>query len=1460
MRPYTDTNASSSTSSAYQSNQFNGGRQSHSQHGQQTHDSDQHSARMHTRAPSSHPLQIDEAHQENKQSTDQLSSEQEYEQAQRRLGTLKYFVNQLNGAKEFDLAEAIALFKQIKSTDTALKLLAREGSEDDRAGLQQFGAGMTTCINRFERFLASGKLIKPGLQVDGISFPAHTLLSSLDAEDVHQVFNGLSTLIDDSLHSHLMSRAQFEKLGKPLREINHALLVQAMLKGLPADLPSNACLLDILNLQSRGLKSKLLHEDSKLIRALFGRALAIIEQWPTETGTPVTEAGKIVSRQLAKTLVQLNTIKSFNLIKLDKSATGQANKRRLGQLVLALCNEAALDELALKHNPKNHEAKPVRVQPKGVEVTNTSNTVKDFLEAGYLALSDSKTQKLVEGLCKLINQIPQADMQQRSGQTLGNIGNFLRVVLECTLREKGEHPILQLPAFQTACSSMLTTAASASFWKGMDWHGKPDQTLTNSASFLKAMDKSLVKLKQVDPRLLQTASVMLVQQIQGYGAEYITDAQSVSSLLSALIVINTLAPKSEVPALINTMLQTVVQGATNKWPAKSRALALRAALTWLAKGRSLQANPAIDVLLNAGAVIDDALPYLQAMRLRINELAKRPQEHADRLHEFQPMLRQLMPARANNPEPISLSEIEQAISHLEAGEPVASERELLADVDTVASSATTTSSASTSSTSAQAPQPTIPGLTPLRTESTASSSNAFTATTTSSTVKPTARSRKADTSDEAWEVPANVLGNQKPTQKPEQKPTQKSAQKSKKAAVFASTEPLITVVTSLSDTTANSGSKSVPKKGSRAHASGSGSTTNLEMPEVSAPSGLGNRAKATMERQWFDVIRNKGMKSRMQVLEKLVHDYPELPTITDSKSGSGQTALFDAMVLGDPALVEWLLGHMQAFDHDSAYYLLMAVFKQPIVVTEAMKAAVQAFLSRLDKHKSETISLIFHDYSNLAPVAYQGILKVFKPVERSLDQIATPSSSTASTSKAATTPHSDKPLRDQVAKNDESKNAKQDMPTPSQDIEFVRKIEQSVNKAKGRNPLLAAALHGDLASVNTLLELPHAATLIGGVENYKYLTPLMLAIFNGHENVVERLLQTDAGKSSATNPDTNGCTPLLRALQNGHNAIASRLLALPSVLTQTQICDPSTKMNPMLVAVRKKNHTLARQLADIQGAEDQVLQSDTSGFNALHIAIINDDQPMIDILLAMPNATQQLLAQGGKEKSNALNLALMLPRMASVNKLLQRPEAQQMITAPTLSGLDAITYAFKKDLHPVLETMLNSNYGKRLSMSGSFGEQIPLMTAASVGNEKIARLLLKMDNADLQSTRVNDAGLTALMLATMYGRINIVQQLIALPNAAEQARKRVSKPNAIQKIQTEIENANPTERFDIARKELLMSVTRHAVSQSFGVPVEAFDKTIASAELDMESMNAWQIATAKGFTKIAALLLPFEKS
>jgi hypothetical protein len=151
------------------------------------------------------------------------------------------------------------------------------------------------------------------------------------------------------------------------------------------------------------------------------------------------------------------------------------------------------------------------------------------------------------------------------------------------------------------------------------------------------------------------------------------------------------------------------------------------------------------------------------------------------------------------------------------------------------------------------------------------------------------------------------------------------------------------------------------------------------------------------------------------------------------------------------------------------------------------------------------------------------------------------------------------------------------------------------------------------------------------------------------------------------------------------------------------------------------------------------------------------------------------------------------------------------------------------------------------------------MIAAKRGKDRIAAMLLTMPTAEQQAMHINDIGLTSLLLAVKKGHIEIVRRLIALPNAKDQASMRHN-PGAFHE---KFRNANQEKLYDLIKQNLGEWSAVASFAKDEGISLERYlenDKSLEPNDIDTIGMNAWQIATAKGYVEIAALLLPFEKS
>lgn len=587
-----------------------------------------------------------------------------------------------------------------------------------------------------------------------------------------------------------------------------------------------------------------------------------------------------------------------------------------------------------------------------------------------------------------------------------------------------------------------------------------------------------------------------------------------------------------------------------------------------------------------------------------------------------------------------------------------------------------------------------------------------------------------------------------------------------------------------------------------------------------------------MERQWFDVVRNKKMKGRMQVLEKLVLDYPDLPNIKNSRGGKAQTALYDAMVTGDPVLVEWLLARMPVLDEETAVQLLHSVFNAPVVVDDAMKSALKIFMTRLGKPLNEKIVLQFGPKAAWAPMAYRDTLAQFNTADKNkaMDELDDYEPSSLS--------------------DEDQKNA------------HLKKLEKSINKVKASNPLLAAAFTGDLEKINILLKAPNAEDMISGVENTMKMNPLMIAIDTNNPAIAARLLQTKAGQASALAKSCGGNTALIISVARNQIGIVRLLLALPNAIEQTanyytmNDSRPSAwnHRSPIVWAKLYKNYPIARLLANVAGAEKQALHV-YEDKTLLQDAIAENDRKMLDILLAMPNASEQINELDENEKLQIFNYVMDHNLADIFDLLLEHEGAEIWLNSINPRGLNPLIFALKNHCEEIAESILSSRYGEKLSLLAPFGDQTPLMTAANEGLKRSATILLSMSTAEEQAMRINDAGMTALMLAASKGHTDIVRDLLALPNAKEQARMLHTTPSRV-----EIVEATNTEKIrEHLNTEAIAEHRKISLSKQSGVPLEQLEKQLNDIEKSTIGMNARQIALANGHLETADLLLPFER-
>ncbi|KAH8123378.1 hypothetical protein FP744_10005958 [Trichoderma asperellum] len=259
-------------------------------------------------------------------------------------------------------------------------------------------------------------------------------------------------------------------------------------------------------------------------------------------------------------------------------------------------------------------------------------------------------------------------------------------------------------------------------------------------------------------------------------------------------------------------------------------------------------------------------------------------------------------------------------------------------------------------------------------------------------------------------------------------------------------------------------------------------------------------------------------------------------------------------------------------------------------------------------------------------------------------------------------------------------------------------------------PLSLAVLNGHTDIVKLLLENGAQAG-----EIYCGLSLLSLAISNGHHDIAKLLLK-DGTDTNAT-IDSSGRKPLSLAILNGHRDIVKLLLKF-GAKADTKDEDGGT---PLFLAVLQQQEDIVTLLLE---SRPEVDLKDADGLTPLHMAALNEHEAIATLLLA------------SGAKVNVQDNAGRTPLMLAAAR-----------------GYDNIV-------------ILLLEWGARVNIKDDHG-RIALSLAIPDGYEHIVKLLLEND-ADISWKDFE--GKTPLMLAARYGQEGIIKLL----QEAEEAEKTMS--------------------------------------------------------------------------------------
>jgi hypothetical protein len=462
------------------------------------------------------------------------------------LSALTGWLTELNDPEyELNADDVIGFFDALKAAEKSEALPNVIRHYPQEPGLPKFVNGLTAFLGRLDRDMEhADKLLWRGSeQTDHDDLHYAELQELLSESDNPQPFNlfglaagplrticlGLAACA--SPHAPMpFSVKQFVKASKAVQQITDKILRLVHMAGLPDAGKSISVVLDITNWITRGSKAGLL-VPSATIKDMVPRFLDAFLTWAPTPGvdTPLEGAGSVQNgrtadafqqnrkepHQIGKCAVQIMPIYQNGLIGLDPAGCGA-----LQQLALNLCSDAFLKQV---------EKPPVQ----GVAVINLTNMIKDCMEAGLLSLAEPRLPAILKGLLELISKIPASEMVMDGGRTLANASNFLRVLIEHTLREPDTFPAVARTAFNAACNHVVAcTNAGTHLY---------EQSTTNLLSFMKALDKWIElpefserkEWNRLQPGALDAAGRLIKQAIVLGGACF-TAQEALGGILSAL--------------------------------------------------------------------------------------------------------------------------------------------------------------------------------------------------------------------------------------------------------------------------------------------------------------------------------------------------------------------------------------------------------------------------------------------------------------------------------------------------------------------------------------------------------------------------------------------------------------------------------------------------------------------------------------------------------------------------------------------------------------------------------------------------------------------------------------------------------------------------------------------------------------------------------------------------------------
>ncbi|EFI26658.1 ankrin repeat containing protein [Coprinopsis cinerea okayama7 len=319
-----------------------------------------------------------------------------------------------------------------------------------------------------------------------------------------------------------------------------------------------------------------------------------------------------------------------------------------------------------------------------------------------------------------------------------------------------------------------------------------------------------------------------------------------------------------------------------------------------------------------------------------------------------------------------------------------------------------------------------------------------------------------------------------------------------------------------------------------------------------------------------------------------------------------------------------------------------------------------------------------------------------------------------------------------------------DVPTVQRLLDL--KADATATRLNGWTPLADAAYNGHEEVVELLLQVPLRGVSEARVDG---VTALMLASMQGHDGVATRLLKDRRFSVNDTSKD--GVTALIYAAENNRKGIVAKLLQVPGINVNATATSQD-RWTALMHASIENYEDVVGALIQAPGIDVNIV--DREGWIALMMAAHRGFENIAIRLLQMPGIEVNAADVVGW---TALMLASRYGHKEFVARLLEVPGID--VNAAHRNGWTALMMASKYD-HKEIVAMLLQSSGIRRDLTDADG-CTALMYACDNDRAEIAKQLLRFStDSAIDVNTVNNDGDTALIMAARKGYGKVVEVIL----------------------------------------------------------------------------------------------------